>query len=93
MRKLGSLQRGGRAADMSVARNQAPKASETNASRVVNEQFISIQRMPPPPIGSALRTAMRMSLYRFYAFVGRRKLGWGLRRRAAHMLRSLYRRN
>jgi hypothetical protein len=35
---------------------------------------------------------MRVSLYRFYAFVGRRKLGWGLRRRASRMLRSRYRR-
>jgi hypothetical protein len=34
---------------------------------------------------------MRKSLYRFYGFVGRRKLGWGLRRRASRMFRSLYR--
>ena len=34
---------------------------------------------------------MQMRLYRFYAFVGRRKLGWGLRRRASRMFRSLYR--
>jgi glycosyltransferase involved in cell wall biosynthesis len=55
----------------------------------VNEQFVSIRHTPPPPIGSALRVAMKMSLYRFYAFVGRRKLGWGLRRRAAGFLRKL----
>jgi hypothetical protein len=34
---------------------------------------------------------MRTSLYRFYGFLGRRKLGWGLRRRASRMFRSLYR--
>ncbi len=49
----------------------------------------SVQRTPPPPIGSALRIAMQMSLYRFYAFVGRRKLGWDLRRRAFNILRKL----
>ena len=93
VRRLGTLQKGGRAADMPVARDQAPTArDQTLASRTVNEQFISIQHAPPPPIGTALQIAMRMSLYRFYAFVGRRKLGWGLRRRASHMLRTLYRR-
>jgi glycosyltransferase involved in cell wall biosynthesis len=56
-----------------------------------NEQFISVQHTPPPPVGSALRIAMQMCLYRFYAFVGRRKLGWGLRRRAIGILRKIYR--
>jgi hypothetical protein len=89
VRKLGGQQKGGNAADMSVA--QAPTAPDkTCVSGAVNEQFISIKHAPPPPIGAALQTTMRMSLYRFYAFVGRRKLGWGLRRRAAGMLRALY---
>jgi glycosyltransferase involved in cell wall biosynthesis len=89
VRKLGTLQKGGRAAE---TRDQAATARrQTHASRAVNEQFISIQHVPPPPIGTALRTAMRMSLYRFYAFVGRRKLGWGLRRRASGFVRKLSR--
>ena len=89
VRRLGTLQKGGRAAQ---TRDQAATARrQTHGSRAVNEQFISIQHVPPPPIGTALRTAMRMSLYRFYAFVGRRKLGWGLRRRASGFVRKLSR--
>jgi glycosyltransferase involved in cell wall biosynthesis len=92
-RKLGVLQKGGGAADISMAQDQALTApGQTGASRAVNEQFISIQPMPPPPVGTALQMAMRMSLYRFYAFVGRRKFGWGLRRRASNTLRTLFRR-
>jgi glycosyltransferase involved in cell wall biosynthesis len=59
------------------------------SARSANEQFISVQPTAPPPIGSALRIAMQMSLYRFYAFIGRRKPGWGLRRRASNILRKL----
>jgi hypothetical protein len=44
------------------------------SARSANEQFISVQRTPPPPIGSALRIALQISLCRFCAFVGRRKL-------------------
>jgi glycosyltransferase involved in cell wall biosynthesis len=75
---------------MSVTWDQSSTAPDQTRANIVNEQFISIQHVPPPPIGSALGTAMRMSLYRLYAFVGRRKFGWGLRRRASRMFRSLY---
>ena len=62
----------------------------TAAPERINEQFISIPYAPPPPLGSALRLAMQMCLYRFYAFVGRSKLGWGLRRRVLGLLRRLF---
>jgi glycosyltransferase involved in cell wall biosynthesis len=91
LRKLGSRHKIDRLADTWVERDQSPAAqNRTAASKAINEQFLSIQHVSPPPIGSALRIAMRMTLYRFYAFVGRRKLGWGLRRRASRILRSLY---
>lgn len=68
-----------------------PAASDqAGATMPVNEQFLSIQHTPPPPVGTALQSALRMSLYRFYAFVGRRKLGWGLRRRVSGMLRAVF---
>ncbi|MFH1345540.1 MAG: glycosyltransferase family 4 protein [Pseudomonadota bacterium] len=63
---------------------------QAGATMPVNEQFLSIQHTPPPPVGTALQSALRMSLYRFYAFVGRRKLGWGLRRRVSGMLRDVF---
>ena len=85
VRKLDTRQKGGRKWD------QSPTTQDrTCAGGPVNEQFLSIQHVPPPPIGSALQTAMRMSLYRFYAFVGRRKLGWSLRRRASRMFYSVF---
>jgi glycosyltransferase involved in cell wall biosynthesis len=85
VRKLDPRQKGGREWDQS-----STAQDRTCAGGPVNEQFTSIQHVPPPPIGSALQTAMRMSLYRFYAFVGRRKLGWGLRRRASRMFYSVF---
>ena len=90
VRKVGTLQNGVREIDMTEG-NQTPMASDqTSAKMSVNEQFISTRHSPPPPIGAALRVAMRMGLYRFYAFVGRRKLGWGFRRRASAVLRKLF---
>jgi glycosyltransferase involved in cell wall biosynthesis len=52
-----------------------------------NEQFVSVKIEPPPPIAPRLQLAARMMLYRFYAFVGRQKLGWGLRARLRARLR------
>jgi glycosyltransferase involved in cell wall biosynthesis len=89
VRKLGNLEKSD-AADQSVVQVQALIARDRgSASVAVNEQFISIQHAPPPAIEGALRTALRMGLYRFYAFVGRRKIGWGLRRRASRILQKL----
>ena len=91
VRKVGPLQNGGREIDITERLDQTPMASDqTSAKMSVNEQFISTQHSPPPPIGAALRVAMRMGLYRFYAFAGRRKLGWGIRRRASAVLRNLF---
>jgi glycosyltransferase involved in cell wall biosynthesis len=80
-----------RRAGMPAARDRAPAVAGQNCARApVNEQFVSVQNAPPPPIGTSLQVAMRMSLYRFYAFVGRRKPGWGLRRRAFGIFRMLF---
>lgn len=64
-----------------------------------NEQFRSAVAVPLAPLSTpasadpfaGLKTAARMRLYRFYAFVGRRKLGWGLRQRAKAMLKRTLR--
>jgi hypothetical protein len=56
----------------------------------LNEQFRSSAAPQPSPPGRIM-TAARMRLYRFYAFVGRRKLGWGLRRRAKDTLKRALR--
>ncbi|MGO4713141.1 glycosyltransferase family 4 protein [Bradyrhizobium sp. 2TAF24] len=65
-----------------------------------NEQFTSVAVAPrvvvadPPKADpfAGLKTAARMRLYRFYAFVGRLKLGWGLRQRASDMMKGTLRR-
>lgn len=91
VRRIGILQNGPSGLDMPGEMDQALTASdETDAKVSVSEQLISTRHPPPPPIGAALRVAMRMSLYRFYAFVGRKKLGWGLRRRARAILQNLF---
>jgi len=91
VRRIGILQNGPSGVDVPRQQDQALAASDqTDARMSVNEQFISTQYAPPPAIETALRTAMRMSLYRLYAYVGRKKLGWGLRRRARTMLRNLF---
>ena len=51
-------------------------------------QFTSIQPRIPQPIAPQARLLARMMLYRFYAFVGRQKLGWGLRARLRGTLRA-----
>jgi glycosyltransferase involved in cell wall biosynthesis len=54
-----------------------------------NEQFRSYSQ----PISSSLRPSpARLTLYRLYAFVGRLKLGWGIRRRVKALFRGRSRR-
>ncbi|MEW6639285.1 MAG: glycosyltransferase family 4 protein [Pseudomonadota bacterium] len=62
------------------------EAAATQTPR--NEQFRSAAATPLSP---GPMTPARMWLYRFYAFVGRRKLGWGLRRRAKEALKKVLR--
>jgi glycosyltransferase involved in cell wall biosynthesis len=55
-----------------------------------SERFYSVEVSPLPPIKSKLNMVGTIALYRFYSFVGRQKLGWGLRKRAMNLLRSLF---
>ncbi|SFZ80763.1 Glycosyltransferase involved in cell wall bisynthesis [Devosia enhydra] len=41
-----------------------------------------------PVSGGPIVSPMRMALYRFYAWVGRRKLGWGIRKRIKDLFRQ-----
>jgi len=68
----------------SRAKSVAPAA----ASLPANEQFVTLTIEPPAPIAPSLRVAARMMLYRFYAFVGRQKLGWGIRARIRSTART-----
>ena len=52
-----------------------------------NEQFVSVRIHRPPPM---LPIIPRMMLYRFYAFVGRQRLGWGLRAGIRTKLKRLF---
>jgi hypothetical protein len=72
-----------------VLRSRTASAPAPYAAAPANEQFISVTIEPPAPIAPRLRLAGRMMLYRFYAFVGRQKLGWGLRRRLRAKFRRL----
>jgi glycosyltransferase involved in cell wall biosynthesis len=72
-------------------RHGAAAASHAAGVTPANEQFVSVKIEPPPPIAPRLQLAARMMLYRFYAFVGRQKLGWGLRARLRARLRRLSR--
>jgi glycosyltransferase involved in cell wall biosynthesis len=63
-------------------RRRLPTSGSADSDgNTVNEQFMSIEPYRPPPVFPRLDTATRMMLYRFYAIVGRQKLGWGLRSR------------
>ncbi|WP_246088715.1 glycosyltransferase [Phreatobacter stygius] len=82
-----------------IARRLAPARTvgqiavpiETAKSRSANEQFRSAEVAPVDPF-AGMRVAARMRLYRLYAFIGRRKLGWGLRRRAKEVAKAIFRR-
>ncbi|HEY9278094.1 MAG TPA: glycosyltransferase family 4 protein [Methylotenera sp.] len=55
-----------------------------------SERFYSVDVSPLPQIKSKLTMLATMALYRFYSFIGRQKLGWGLRKRAMNILRRLF---
>jgi glycosyltransferase involved in cell wall biosynthesis len=77
-----------RAPGLDTPASTAPTGREPACAKApLNEQFI--QHVPPPSIGT-VQVALRMRLYRFYAFVGRRKLGWGIRRRTSGMIRTFF---
>jgi len=80
---------------LSPTRTAARRLRSSRAAVVVptangpaNEQFVTLTIDPPAPIVTPLRIAARMMLYRFYAFVGRQKLGWGIRARIRNATRS-----
>lgn len=77
-----------------VSRAPARPARPARPTRIVavNEQFRNTAVAAPagPVVPNRLTVSARMTLYRFYAFIGRRKLGWGLRRRAKLILRRIY---
>lgn len=72
------------------SRRAASATAPLAARAPANEQFVSVTIAPPPSIAPRLKLAARMMLYRFYAFIGRRKLGWGLRARMRAGLRRLF---
>jgi len=55
-----------------------------------SERFYSVDKSPLPPIKSKLNMLATMALYRLYSFIGRQKLGWGLRKRAMNILCRLF---
>lgn len=55
-----------------------------------SERFYSVDVSPLPPLKSKLSTLATMTLYRLYSFIGRQKLGWGLRKRTMQWLRRLF---
>ena len=58
--------------------------SENNKS----EKFISIKASPPPELASRFSILVTMMLYRFYSFIGHRKLGWGIRKKIMNIFLS-----
>ncbi|MBR0826163.1 glycosyltransferase [Bradyrhizobium manausense] len=76
-----------RAIDKLLRARQSVRATARSVESPVNEQFMSVKIEPPAPIAPRLKLAARMMLYRFYAFVGRQKFGWGLRARLRAGLR------
>lgn len=69
-----------------------PVAPPVAQPEPVNLQFQSVPPAAPEPIAPQLRLLARMMLYRFYAFVGRQKLGWGLRTKSRRMLATAWER-
>jgi glycosyltransferase involved in cell wall biosynthesis len=65
------------------SRRRGAKASGTQhgARGSANAQFNSVTPSVLPPVAPRVRLIGRMMLYRVYAFVGRQKLGWGIRAR------------
>ncbi|MET0221327.1 MAG: glycosyltransferase [Tardiphaga sp.] len=71
----------------------AAASHATGGAIPANEQFVSVTMEPPPPIAPRLQLASRMMLYRFYAFVGAQKFGWGLRARLRRASRVITKRS
>lgn len=55
-----------------------------------SEQFLSPQVQNLPRILPRLRVTLRMTRYRFYAWLGRRKIGWGIRARVLAAFRGVF---
>jgi len=53
-----------------------------------SERFYTAKIPALPPIKSKLNILATMLLYRIYSFIGRQKLGWGLRKRAKDFIRT-----
>lgn len=78
---------------LSAARKSEAEAADCQKAEVLvgkSERFYSADKSPLPTIQSRLSIMLTMALYRFYAFVGRQKFGWGLRKRVIHILRRFF---